>query len=207
MTVSNCFLILSEPMFHQRGGDGEKNNPASAYGTDAANRPGAIEVQSFEFAVNQIGSEQGGRPRSVEAIERSDLVITRVVDSRSPKLFRYCCEGSYLGIAELQIFGPTSKPYLVYRMSYVHISSYSASGGTEVPTETIGLKFGEMGVLFNNQGIGEAAQGNDKSGSVFASWSWVMEIPVTIMDPVTRIREAAGGFDGAEMYQGWPGTK
>lgn len=195
MATSNAYLIMSESMFEQAGSSTTDNDPASAYGTTSCHRAGAIEVLDFSFKIEQVGSEPPGRPRSVERIERSEFEFTKAADSRSPKLFRYCCEGTYIGIAELQIFGPTSVPYICYRMSYVHVSSFSPSGGSELATERIGLKFGEMGVKFNNAGIGLPAQGNSRSGSVTAKWSWVMEIPTQVLDPLTRIQ----GLKGTEF--------
>ena len=61
MATTNVFLIMSEPMFKQRGvlpSDGSLDTkPASAFGTNAANRMGAIEVLNFTFKIEQIGSE------------------------------------------------------------------------------------------------------------------------------------------------------
>lgn len=176
MATSNVFLMLNEPMFNKTD-DG-------SYGTTAYNLPGGIEVLDFGFEIEQIGSEDGGRPRSVERVERSDVKITKAVDSRSPLLFRFCCQGTYISFAEIQCYGPDpSTPYLVYRLQYVHISSYSPSGGSEVPTEEIGLRFGELGVKWNDAGIGNPRQGNSKNGSLNSNWSWVTEWPVTLGDP------------------------
>ncbi|HBN77337.1 MULTISPECIES: type VI secretion system tube protein Hcp [Rubinisphaera] len=187
MATSNVYLILSEKLFDETT-DGK-------YGTTAINRPGAIEVLNFGFSINQVGSEDPGRPRSVEKIDRTDVKITKAVDSRSPLLFKYCCQGSFIGAAEIQCFGPDpSTPYLVYRMQFVHISSYTPSGGGDVPTEEIGLRFGEMGVRWNDAGIGSERQGNSKTGTLHSNWSWVMEWPVTLGDPIQRIK----GMDGEE---------
>jgi len=181
MATSNVYLILSEPMFQGRSAlasDGSEDHlVATAYGTNAANRPGSIEVLDFSFSVEQIGSEPSGRPRSIESIARSKFVFKKAVDSRSPKLFRYCCEGTYIAKAECQIYGPTNTPYLTYHMAHVHIASYAPSGGEELPTETIGLTFGEMAVKFDNSGIGEGKHGNTRTGSVVTKWSWIFDIP------------------------------
>ncbi|MBB03091.1 MAG: type VI secretion system tube protein Hcp [Rubinisphaera brasiliensis] len=183
MATSNVFLILSERYFDETN-DG-------TYGTGAINCPGAIEVLEFGFNIEQIGSEEGGRPRSVEKVVRSDVKIRKAVDSRSPLLFKYCCQGTHLGFAEIQCFGPDpSVPYLVYRLQFVHVSSYSPSGGGDVPTEEIGLRFGEMGVRWNDAGIGMAKQGNTKTGTLHSNWSWVMQWPITLGDPLASIQNS-----------------
>ena len=185
MALTNVFLILSEPNFAQAGSD---RSHGTSYGTNAFNLPGAIEVLEFGFNVEQVGSEPAGRPRSIERVDRSDVKIVKAVDSRSPALFRYCCEGTFIGAAEIQCYGPVpTAPYLVYRLQHVHIGSYSPSGGSDVPTEEIGLRFGEMGVLWDDQGIGVAKHGNTKTGRVGHNWSWVAEWPITLGDPIQRI--------------------
>lgn len=195
MATSNVFLILSESMFQQRGTSGlDDVDPASAYGTGAANRPGAIEVLSFTFNVKQVGTEQSGRPRSIEAVTRSEFEFEKAVDARSPKLFKYCCEGTYIRQAECQIFGPVrDTPYLTYHMAHVHVSTYQPSGGKDVPVEKIGLTFGEMSVKFNNAGMGDSKHGNDRRGTVKTMWSWVLE--GSGLEPLAKI----GGLEGSAL--------
>ena len=194
MAVTNVYLILSEPMFGVRGAlkdDGsEDKSPATAFGTNIARRQGAIEVLDFTFSIDQIGSEPSGRPRSIEAVTRSNFVFTKSVDSRSPKLFRYCCEGTYIAKAECQIYGPADEPYLTYHMAHVHVGSYSPSGGSSLPMETIGLTFGEMAVKFNNAGIGEERHGNTRTGTVVTKWSWVIDVPG--LDPTGMLSTLEG---------------
>lgn len=181
MATTNTFLILSEDMFkglsNQPSADDAMRNPSQSYGTFSKNLPGAIEVLEFGFKIEQIGSEQSGRPRSVESVERSRFTFKKAVDARSPKLFKWCCDGTLIWQAECQVFGPVpNTPYLTYYMGHVHISSYEPSGSDDVPTETIELTFGEMGVKFNNAGIGGATHGNSRSGSVQTKWSWIFDV-------------------------------
>lgn len=198
MATTNVFLIMSESMFEQVETDPDKkpDNPDATpnwnYGTGVAARPGAIEVLDFSFGVEQVGSEPSGRPRSVEAVNRSAFEFKKTVDARSPKLFRFCCEGTFIRQAECQIYGPTNVPYLIYHMRHVHVASYSAKGGSELGTETIKLTYGEMAVKFNNAGIGTENQGNSKTGTVQTKWSWVLEVPG--LDPLALI----GGMRGSQ---------
>lgn len=188
MPSPNIYMIMSEPMFDKRSAptsptDPNYSKPASTFGSSAMTMPGAIEVLSYNFTVNQKGSEPGGRPRSVEEVVRSEVRIKKMADSRSPKLFRYCCEGAYIASVEIQVYGPVlDKPYLTFHLSYVHISSFEPAGGGPdgFPIEMIGLTYGQMAIKFDNAGMGSKQQGNARSGSVENEWSWVMEMPVTI---------------------------
>ena len=174
MATSNVYLSFTrEDMFNSATKD--------AHGTGSVSHPGAVEVLSYSFAINQIGSEEPGRPRSVEKVARSPLTIVKAADSRTPRLFRYCVRGEFITKARLQVFGPDpTKPYLTYTFSYVHVSSFEPSGGAELSTETIGLSYGQMEVEFDNQGLGTSIQGNSKTGKNWSKWSWVMEMPETI---------------------------
>jgi len=193
MATTNVFLILSESMFKQRSDDGTQNNPSSAYGTNAANRKGAIEILNFSFRIEQEGTEASGRPRSIEHVKRSTFAFEKAVDARSPKLFKYCCEGELIWQAECQIFGPNPGiPYLVYHMGHVHVSSYEPSGGTSLATEKIELTFGEMAVKFNNAGIGLPMHGNTRTGSVTTKWSWLLDV-----QGLDLVGKALGGLSGS----------
>jgi type VI protein secretion system component Hcp len=163
MGKSNVFLTLSEKGFKGGGDAGD------TFGSTVAGKTGSIEVLDYGFSIEQVGTEEGGRPRSVERIKRSTVTITRWVDNRSPLLFEYCVKGEYIATAELQIFGrDRDTPYLKYIMSFVHIGKYSASGGSDLPKETIELIYGQMRITFE---------------SVTRAWSWVVEAPSDLLHP------------------------
>lgn len=151
---------------------------ASGYSLSAG---GPIEILSYNFSVEQIGSEEGGRPRSVEAVTRTDFVITKQVDARSTHLFRYCCEGFAIGEVDVYVFGLTpSPPYVTYTMRYVHIARYEPSYENNLAIETIGLRYGQMTVFWNAAGGGTADQGNGLTGTSEATWSWVIDAPIKL---------------------------
>lgn len=180
MATTNVFLTFDKDMFKKRASISDfEPNPAQAYGTNSENVPGAIEVLSFSFSIDQVVSEDAdGRQGIVERIQRGDVEIEKAADSRSPKLFIYCCKAVMFEKAELKIFGPrVDKPYLIYEMKGVRISKYAASGGSSLATEKIGLRFGQMKVKFDNAGIGTARNGNSRVGKVEYTWNWTMEVP------------------------------
>lgn len=179
MATSNVYLTFDESMFDIRSDGANSNNPSSDYGTNAKNAAGAIEVLDFSFGITQVVSEdEDGRQGVVERIERGDVEIEKAVDARSPKLFIFCCKAVMLSEAKLKIFGPRlDKPYLTYSMKGVRISKYEASGGSELATEKIGLRFSQMKVKFDNAGIGSARNGNGRTGTVEYTWNWTMDVP------------------------------
>ncbi len=215
MATPNVYLIMSEPLFDKHPGDGRfvaggiLNGAVGLasgdvdvqkslntvykgdYGTGSSLIPGAIEVLDFNFDIEQVGSEEGGRPRSIEDIKKSEFRFKKAVDSRSPKLFKYCCAGEFIGAAELQIYGATDKPYLTYRMTYVHVSKYEPSGGEDLPTEWISLKYGQMAVKFDEGGMGASKHGNSKTGVIVNRFSWVMQAPFEFPSGIPGLLEGS----------------
>ena len=145
---------------------------------------GAFPVASFSYSIVQKGSESGGRPRSVESIEHGDFTVTRIADHRSPKLFRFVSRATYFTRASVFVFAEypgQTEPYLIFSMSYVHVSSYKVNlaSTSGVPIETISLKYGQMQMV----GRGQNLPFNTitmKEGDVNESFSQVMNAPGNI---------------------------
>lgn len=180
--ASNIFMslkgIYDESDDAKNGTTAKRNFDSSASG-DSLKSGGPIPLLSYNFSIEQIGSEQGGRPRSVEAVTRTDCVVTKQADARSAHLFRYCCEGYFIGEVDIYVFGLTpSPPYITYSMRYVHIARYEPSYEGDLATETIGLRYGQMTVSWNAAGAGAKEQGNSLTGKSEATWSWVMDSPI-----------------------------
>ncbi|GAB5442179.1 MAG: hypothetical protein Fues2KO_25280 [Fuerstiella sp.] len=173
MAQTDIFLAMSKDGF--KIGDTD-------FGTSDVRCPGAIEVLSYSHTIQQIGAESGGRPRSVEDVSHGDFEIEKAVDAFSPLLFHMCCSGTYIAEAKVLLYSagggwswsanktpPTGypPPFLEYTMSYVHISYVSPSGGSGIPTEKIGLKYGQMRV-------------KHLPSNTQRDWSLVMEAPVKL---------------------------
>lgn len=194
--ATDIFLCMSKDKFRI-----QRNAAACAYGSQDARCPGAVEVLSFEHSITQKGSESGGRPRSVEYVEHGEFVITKAVDSRSPLLFQFCADATYIGQVAVLCFSATGAswdtypfPYLIYDMSYVHVNSVSPSGGSGVPKEKVGFKYGQMKITWHQGGI--AMPGHHEAGTTEREWSLVMQIPKGI----------AGGLLQGDPAEGstWP---
>lgn len=174
MAQTDIFLSMSKDGF--KIGD-------TAFGTSDVRCPGSIEVLGYSHTIQQVGAESGGRPRSVEEVRHNDFEIEKAVDAFSPLLFHMCCSGTYIAEAKVLLYsasggwGTTSstdyptaypEPFLIYTMSYVHISYVSPSGGSGIPTEKIGLKYGQMRV-------------KHLPSNTQRDWSQVMEAPVKLL--------------------------
>lgn len=181
MSTTDIFLAMSY--------DGFKINGSQDYGTGDVRCPKAIEVLEYSHSVKQHGSETGGRPRSVEYVEHGDFEIKKAVDASSPELFRMCCGAAYIAEAKILLYsaggGWSSSaypaPFLVYTLSYVHVSYVESSGGGGIPTEKIGLKYGQMKV-------------HQIVKNLEREWSQVLEAPV----------HAFSGVSGAGDYKTSP---
>lgn len=138
---------------------------------------GKIELQSFAWGLEQIGEEQGGRPRSVEHVEHENFTVTKHVDANTPKLFEICAAAIYLWSVDILLFDGVvqdlegqekTKPYLAYTMKGVHFASYSVDSDEGIPVETIGLRYGSIAVGWKP----ESSSGNpDVTGKLEAGWS------------------------------------
>ncbi len=183
MPQPDMFLALSE-------GGCDIDTDAQTGSTDAR-CPGAIEVLAIKHEIEQIGSEGGGRPRSVEAVEHGELKILKHIDPRSPKLLKFCCMGEFINEARLLVYSAHGKyswdstshavtlpkPCMEYLMRWVHISSIELEGADEgAPTEWIGLKYGQIKVTWSESGIISAEEHSD--GDITEYWSHIMEAPL-----------------------------
>ena len=140
----------------------------------------SMELQSFEWSLNQIGEEQGGRPRSVEHVEHNEFVVTKHVDAHTPLLFEVCAAAAYLWKVKILLHdavrtadNPNPEPYLAYTMQGVHFASYSVDSDEGIPVETIGMKYGAISVgwkTINHSGNGAT------DGVISRGWSNVLDI-------------------------------
>lgn len=149
-------------------------------GTGAVDRTGQIEILGFDCAIEQVGDEIGGKPRSVEAVVPGAFNIKKAIDRASPLFFRWCCIGEYISEMKVSCYATDPKtPYAVFTMKGVHIAAYKPSSAGGLPTEDIALKYGKLTVKYNGAGLGTADHGNSSEGvNVEKTWSWVIGMPV-----------------------------
>ncbi len=104
-----------------------------------------IEVHSFQFGVGRGISTPTGNAANRESSHASvsEVVVTKVMDSASPKLFTESAAGKDGKKVEIH-FVSTGDPgltYAQYTLEDTLISGYSVSSGGERPQESISLNF------------------------------------------------------------------
>lgn len=178
VATTTAMLFLSDDLFNS----GSQNVSSVSFDDRT---PGAIPLESFSYSVTQKGSEPGGRPRSVESVEHGEFVCTRTADQRTPKLYRFVTRATYFTRATVYVFAEypgQAEPYLIFSMTYVHVSSYKinlpSTSGT--PTETISLKYGQMKIVGRGQNLPFNTY-TMPSGDFNESFSQVMNIPGNIL--------------------------
>jgi type VI secretion system Hcp family effector len=167
MGTTNIYLTTSEGL--------------GTTGTGATSRAGAVEVHEFDVEIQQVGSEVGGKPRSVEAVVPGAFKVKKAIDGTSPLWFRWCCIGEYISSVTISCYATVpDTPYAVFKMSGVHVTGYKPSSSGGLPTEELTFKYGKLSVKYNGAGLGSETEFGNTSGAtnVEKAWSWVVELPV-----------------------------
>lgn len=109
---------------------------------------GEIDVMSFSWGVSNsshVGTGGGGGAgKSVP----SDFSFQKRLDKASPSLALACATGQHIRLATLQSVRNTDKgnafTFLVIKLTDLLVSSYSVSGGGDVPTDSFSLNFAKI---------------------------------------------------------------
>lgn len=173
-----CYMTLADTM--SASSSMFSNSSSNTHGSTASYMTGSMEVLEWDYKIEQEGSQEGGKPRSVERVKHGEFTIKRQMDRRSPKLFYYCCSGEFINQAQLTMFSFMTTPFLTITMNWVHVSAYEPKGGEGVPLEIVGFRYGEMSIKWNDAGMGDENYGVTLNGSIASSWSWVFETPTTL---------------------------
>jgi type VI secretion system secreted protein Hcp len=105
----------------------------------------ALEVQSYSWGVtNQatVGTPGGGGGAGKATF--SDLVVTRPVDSVSPRLVAAAATGQHFDSATLEV--PMRKGVMRYTFDLVLVTGVQHSGSGDAPVETLTLTYGTVAV-------------------------------------------------------------
>lgn len=118
-----------------------------------------IDVFSWSWGVSQSIGSGGGATGKATA---GDFHVVKSVDSTSPVLMEYCCQGKHIPDVTLTLSQKGSQmDFYKIKLSDVLISSYQTGGGSTggaVPTDQISFNFTRMDI----QAIGKG-QSNDVS--------------------------------------------
>jgi type VI secretion system secreted protein Hcp len=135
----------------------------------------AVEVSSFEHFIRQpkssSASSAGGH--TAERTEHGEMVFTKDIDSASTKLWQACSAGTVykdievffyraLGGSNTTQSGNKRVNYLKVALKNVVISSVTTNiaSGSELPTETFGLRYSAVQWTYNEAPIDGASAAN-----------------------------------------------
>jgi len=135
---------------------------------DAEGHEKWIELSSFQFGVGRgITSATGkGGDREASAPSMSEIVVTKVTDGSSCKLFQASLfgEGKDVKIDFCKTDKDKLEPYLSLTLTNTLVSGWSNSSGGDRPSESVTLNFTK--IEYKNIGMGAAnATGTPESAS------------------------------------------
>ena len=122
-----------------------------------------IELTNFTWGeARGLTGGQGGSTRESGTVSISDVVITKMADCASPKLFIAGATGTVDKVVKID-FVRTAKGeeqvYMQYTLTGTGVSSYSiAGGGEDRPIESMSLNFDKIEYKYN--AIGDDLTGN-----------------------------------------------
>jgi len=126
--------------------------PIKGESTDAKHKDW-IEILSFSHSVMQTGSGSvsGGASRVAGKVDMSEFTFTKRFDLSSPYLNKYCCLGTHLNKAVIELCKSTGNKEVMgkYTFENVIISNVSIGGSGEVPTESVSFNFGKVKWEYN----------------------------------------------------------
>ena len=106
---------------------------------------GWIELNSFQFGVGRaVSSGAGGQTRESTAPSISEIVVSKLNDKASPKLYEDSLAGTFDSKVTIEMTQTTKKAtetYLKIELEACGVSSYSISSGGDAPMESLSLNF------------------------------------------------------------------
>ena len=111
-----------------------------------------IDVASLQFGTGRGISTPTGSTANREASEPniSEVVVTKMLDGASPKLFTESVTGAVGKKVEIHLVstGSPGNTYVEYVLTNALISGYSLSSGGDRPSESISINFTKMEFKF-----------------------------------------------------------
>jgi type VI secretion system secreted protein Hcp len=111
-----------------------------------------IDVHSLSFGIGRAISTPSGSAANREASEPSvsEVVITKLMDSASPKLMVESATGAAGKTVKIDLVstGSPGNTYVTYTLTNALISSYSVSSGGDRPSESLSISFTKIEYKF-----------------------------------------------------------
>jgi type VI secretion system secreted protein Hcp len=121
--------------------------------TDAKHK-GEIDVLSWSWGVNQVGTTGTGGGGGAGKASFHDLTFVHHVDAASPNLMYACAAGEHIKDATMTVrkAGKTAQEFLVLKMADVFITSVSPAGHDGPNTsESVSMQFGSIKMEYKAQ--------------------------------------------------------
>src|SRR5260370_34573965 len=110
-----------------------------------ADYKGWIELNSFQFGVSRgVSSGAGGATRESSSPSISEIVVSKYLDSSSPKLYQDSLAGAFDTKVTITMTSTTKnkvETFLTYELTDCEGSSYSQSSGGDAPVERLSLNY------------------------------------------------------------------
>jgi type VI secretion system secreted protein Hcp len=115
-----------------------------------------IQVLAWSWGMTQSGTTHDGPGGGSGKVNVNDLSFTHFIDTASPNLMKFCCNGKHFKTALLTVRkagGDNQVEYLKIKLQDIIISSVSTggSGGEDRITENVGLNFGKFTLEYTPQ--------------------------------------------------------
>lgn len=111
-----------------------------------------LDVSSLQWGVGRAISTPSGSTANREASEPSvsEVTITKLMDSSSPKFFVESCTGAVRKKVQIHLVttGSPGNTYAEYTLTNALVSAYSMSSGGDRPSESISISFTKMEYKF-----------------------------------------------------------
>lgn len=128
---------------------------------------GWIEIGSVSYSISSptTSTSSGGATGKAEF---SDVSITKILDKASPNIAVSAANGKHYPGAEIHFCDSASSVcYYKIELRNVMISSYSFSGGGDIPTESVSLAYESIMWDYKPQ----KADGTDSKDNVVTGWN------------------------------------
>src|SRR5215207_7644349 len=122
-----------------------------------AGHPDEIDILSFSFGASNPTTVGKGTGAGASQVNLSSFNIMKMTDLSSTALFLRCAKGEHIptAIVTLRKAGGTNPlEYLQYKFTKVYVDNIqwsAASGGDDVPTESLSLAFEKVEIVYSSQ--------------------------------------------------------
>jgi len=111
-----------------------------------------MDIEAIHWDVSRNMNTSAGSAANREASEPtiSEVILTKVSDSSSTKLFKEACSGRTGKRATIHLVttGDPGETYIEYQLTNTLIASYSIDSNGDRPLETVKLNFTKMEVKY-----------------------------------------------------------